>query len=98
MRHRRGSCGAASDCARCGRPVRSAPRLGAKPRRERSAPKRAALHQCHLKSSVPSALKYKRCRKVTARTEPKLYDNGLTIGESGAANEKVLTRGRGVCG
>ena len=41
---------------------------------------RAAMHQYHLRSRVPSPIKCKRCRKVTARRGPKLYDQAFTIG------------------
>src|SRR3954447_4156226 len=59
---------------------------------------RAALHQCHLKSSVPSLIKCKRCRKVTARRGLRMYSEPSKVGESGGGNEKVFTRKRGVCG
>src|SRR4249919_695866 len=57
-----------------------------------------ATHQYHLKSSVPSPNKCKRCRMGTARRGPKLYGEAVTIGESGGGNEKVFTRKRGACG
>ena len=44
---------------------------------------RAAMHQYHLRSRVPSPIKCKRCRKVTARRGPKLYHSAFAIGESG---------------
>jgi len=51
--------------------------------RSGSALTRAAMQQYHPRSRVPSPIKCKRCRKVTARRGPKLYGDALTIGESG---------------
>ena len=44
---------------------------------------RTATHQYHLKSGVPSPIKRKRCRMVTARRGPKLYHSAIAFGESG---------------